>query len=103
MTSTHCLDSQKRQRRLAERNATTPQIAHIAGWEIDYCQTILDTYLPRRSEIAPAGIEVWEAQPNPKVVRLPDRTPVVKDAVNGSGFRKTDRKTGNGNRSDRNE
>jgi len=46
--------------RLAEAGATTPQIASISGHGIDYCQRIIDTYLPRRTEVAIAGIEVWE-------------------------------------------
>lgn len=63
------LSSQHRQRRdlrrtgivrLAEAGATTPQIAAISGHMIDYCQRIIDTYLPRRTEVALAGMEVWE-------------------------------------------
>ena len=46
--------------RLAEAGATTPQIAAISGHAIDYCQRIIDTYLPRRTEVAVAGMEVWE-------------------------------------------
>lgn len=48
--------------RLAEAGATTPQIAAISGHGIDYCQTIIDTYLPRRAEVALGGIEAWERQ-----------------------------------------
>ncbi|MDL2172021.1 tyrosine-type recombinase/integrase [Asaia sp. HumB] len=63
------LENQHRQRRdlrrtgivrLAEAGATTPQIAAISGHGIDYCQRIIDTYLPRRTEVALAGMEVWE-------------------------------------------
>ncbi|MBS1081403.1 site-specific integrase [Gluconobacter kondonii] len=46
--------------RLAEAGATTPQIAAISGHAIDYCQRIIDTYLPRRTEVALAGMEAWE-------------------------------------------
>jgi len=46
--------------RLAEAGATTPQIAAISGHAIDYCQRIIDTYLPRRTEVALGGIEAWE-------------------------------------------
>ena len=46
--------------RLAEAGATTAQIAAISGHRIDQCQKILDTYLPRRSEVALGGIEAWE-------------------------------------------
>lgn len=63
------LSAQHRQRRdlrrtgivrLAEAGATTPQIAAISGHGIDYCQRIIDTYLPRRTEVAVAGMEAWE-------------------------------------------
>jgi integrase len=57
--------------RLAERGATTAQIAAISGHEIDYCQRIINTYLPRRTEVALGGIEAWERQA-PTVVRVPD-------------------------------
>jgi hypothetical protein len=58
--------------RLAEAGATTPQIAAISGHSIDYCQKIIDTYLPRRTEVALGGLEVWERAGNApsKVVRL---------------------------------
>lgn len=46
--------------RLAEAGATTPQIAAISGHSIDYCQRIIDTYLPRRTEVAVSGMEAWE-------------------------------------------
>jgi integrase len=46
--------------RLAEAGATTTQIAAISGHEIDYCQRILNTYIPRRTEVALGGIEAWE-------------------------------------------
>ncbi len=61
--------------RLAEAGATTPQIAAISGHSIDYCQKIIDTYLPRRTEVALVGIEAWErAEAAPqKVVRLNSR------------------------------
>ena len=56
--------------RLAEAGATTPQIAAISGHTIDYCQRIIDTYLPRRTEVALAGIEAWE-RAGQNVVPLP--------------------------------
>ncbi|GEK97035.1 hypothetical protein GKA01_22320 [Gluconobacter kanchanaburiensis NBRC 103587] len=37
-----------------------PQIAAISGHAIDYYQRIIDTYLPRRTEVALAGMEIWE-------------------------------------------
>jgi hypothetical protein len=46
--------------RLAEAGATTPQIAAISGHSIDYCQKIIDTYLPRRTEVALGGMLAWE-------------------------------------------
>lgn len=60
--------------RLAEAGATTPQIAAISGHSIDYCQRIIDTYLPRRTEVAIGGIEIWEKGEGSgsRVVRLAD-------------------------------
>jgi ribosomal protein S16 len=76
------LEAQHRQRRdlrrtgivrLAEAGATTPQIAAISEHGIDYCQRIIGTYLPRRTEVALGGMEAWEKrgdQPTSTVVRL---------------------------------
>ena len=60
--------------RLAEAGATTPQIAAVSGHSIDYCQRIIDTYLPRRTEVAIGGIELWEKGEGSgsRVVRLAD-------------------------------
>jgi hypothetical protein len=63
--------------RMAEVGVTTPQIAAISGHKIDFCQRIIDTYLPRRTEVAIAAIEAWErgeaaAAPRARVVRLAD-------------------------------
>ena len=41
--------------------STVPQIAALAGWRIDYASKIVDTYLPRRSEVALGGVVKWEA------------------------------------------
>jgi integrase len=58
--------------RLAEAGATTPQIAALSGHGIDYCQRIIDTYLPRRTEVALNAIKLWEnSTETSKVVRLP--------------------------------
>ena len=46
--------------RLAQAGATVPQIASVTGWGIDYCQRIVDTYLPRRTEVAVGAIDIWE-------------------------------------------
>lgn len=58
--------------RLAEAGATVPQIAALTGWSIDYCQSIVDVYLPRRTEVALTAIELWEKAPqvDSKVVKL---------------------------------
>jgi hypothetical protein len=57
--------------RLAEAGATTPQIAALSGHGIDYCQKIIETYLPRRTEVALGAITVWEnAGDTTKVARL---------------------------------
>lgn len=47
---------------LAVAGATTPQIAALSGHGIDRIQKILDTYLPRRGEVALGGVEKWEAR-----------------------------------------
>lgn len=68
--------------RMAEAGVTTPQIAALAGWSIDYTQRIVDTYLPRRAEVALAGMLTWEASGTPSatsnVVRLSSATPSAK-------------------------
>jgi integrase len=58
--------------RLAEAGATVPQIAAVTGWGIDYCQRIVDTYLPRRTEVALGAMELWEKSPgaDSKVVSM---------------------------------
>jgi len=33
----------------------------ISGHKIDFCQQIIDTYLPRRTEVAIAATSAWEA------------------------------------------
>ena len=37
---------------LAEARATTPQIAALSGHSVKHCQRIIDTYLPRLTEVA---------------------------------------------------
>ncbi len=69
--------------RLAERGATTPQIAAISGHEIDYCQSIIESYLPRRTEVALGGIEAWETR-EPTIVGLSNRKPNQKLSFNNS-------------------
>ncbi len=62
--------------RLAEAGATTPMIAAISRHGIDYCQSIIDTYLPRHTEVAVAAIEMWErigTKPEFAVVQLASR------------------------------
>ncbi|MBK1656877.1 site-specific integrase [Paracraurococcus ruber] len=58
---------------LALAGATIPQIAALTGWKIDHAQRIVETYLPRRGEVALGGVERWEAAPAPKVVPLAGR------------------------------
>ena len=45
---------------MALAGATTAQIAALAGWSIDRTQRIVDTYVPRRGEVALGGVERWE-------------------------------------------
>ncbi|MBV8591531.1 MAG: integrase, partial [Acetobacteraceae bacterium] len=57
-----------------EAGATTPQIEAISGHSIDYCQRIIDTYLPRRTEVALGGIAAWEEDRQVgNVVQIPKR------------------------------
>jgi hypothetical protein len=62
---------------LALAGATTPQIAALSGHSIDDVQTILDTYLPRRGEVALGGVEKWEQAPPAlsNVIALPAPKP----------------------------
>jgi integrase len=46
--------------RLAEAGCTVPEIASVTGHDIDYCQRIIDTYLPRTRKLALAAIEKLE-------------------------------------------
>jgi hypothetical protein len=48
--------------RMAQAGATTAQIAAVSGHTIDRVQRILDTYIPRRGEVAAAAIAVWEGR-----------------------------------------
>jgi integrase len=43
--------------RMAEVGATTAQIAAVSGHTIDQTARILDTYIPRRGEVAAGAIE----------------------------------------------
>lgn len=47
--------------RMAEAGATTAQIAAVSGHTIDQTSRILDTYIPRRGEVAAGAIDAWEA------------------------------------------
>lgn len=42
--------------RLAEANCTEAQISAVSGHKIDTCRRILETYLPRNSQMAKAAI-----------------------------------------------
>ncbi len=42
--------------RLAEAGCTVPEVASISGHRIDYCQRIIDTYLPRTRRLAEAAV-----------------------------------------------
>ena len=46
--------------RMAEAGATTAQIAAVSGHTIDQTSRILDTYIPRRGEVAAGAIDAWE-------------------------------------------
>jgi hypothetical protein len=55
---------------LALAGATIPQIAALTGWSIDHTQRIVETYLPRRGDVALGGVERWEAAAGSQVVPL---------------------------------
>lgn len=46
--------------RMAEAGATSAQIAAVSGHTIDQTSRILDTYIPRRGEVAAGAIDAWE-------------------------------------------
>ncbi len=46
--------------KLAQAGASNTQIAALSGHRIDRVQKILDTYIPRRSEVALGAITAWE-------------------------------------------
>jgi hypothetical protein len=46
---------------LSGAEATVPQIAAVTGWSMDYCPSIVDAYLPRRTALT--AIELWETAP----------------------------------------
>jgi integrase len=48
---------------MAEAGLTVGQIAAITGHRIETTAAILNVYLPRRTEVALAGMEVWERTP----------------------------------------
>lgn len=45
---------------MAQAGLTTGQIASVTGHRIETTAAILNVYLPRRTEVALAGIEAWE-------------------------------------------
>lgn len=47
--------------RMAEAGATAIQIAAVSGHTIDATTQILDTYIPRRGDVAAAAIGAWES------------------------------------------
>lgn len=51
--------------------ATPQKIASVSGHSIERVVRILDTYIPRRSELAEGAIDAWEQADPTKVVRLP--------------------------------
>lgn len=46
---------------LALAGATVPQIAALSGHSIDQTAKIVETYVPRRGEVALSGVELWES------------------------------------------
>ena len=50
---------------MAQAGLTVGQISAITGHRIETTAAILNTYLPRRTEVALSGIEAWERAPVP--------------------------------------
>lgn len=72
--------------RMAEAGATTAQIAGVSGHTIDQTSRILDTYIPRRGEVAAGAIDAWErSEIRSVVVPMPKRaTARVQQAATAS-------------------
>lgn len=51
--------------------ATPQKIASVSGHTIERVVRILDTYIPRRSELAAGAIDAWEQGSGTNVIRLP--------------------------------
>lgn len=56
---------------LALAGATIPQIAALSGHSVDQTAKIIETYIPRRGEIALAGMELWERGERRAIALLP--------------------------------
>ncbi len=56
---------------MALAGATTVQIAAVSGHSIDTTQKIIETYIPRRSDVALAGMEAWEENQVRAIALLP--------------------------------
>lgn len=68
--------------RMAEAGATTAQIAAVSGHTIDQTSQILDTYIPRRGEVAAGAIDAWEAGAvKSVVVAMPDAQQPIRNDV----------------------
>jgi integrase len=78
--------------RMAEAGATTAQIAAVSGHTIDQTARILDTYIPRRSEVAAGAIDAWEAGAIRSVV-VPMRGVQQPTATSCNSGRKRNKKT----------
>lgn len=56
---------------LAMAGATIPQIAALSGHSIEHTTRVIETYLPRRAEVALAGVEAWETSERKALALLP--------------------------------
>jgi hypothetical protein len=57
---------------LALAGATIPQIAALSGHSIEHTTRIIETYVPRRADIALAGVETWELREREVLSSLAD-------------------------------
>ena len=74
--------------RMAEAGATPPQIAAVSGHTIDQTTRILDTYIPRRGEVAAGAIDAWERSPGSRVVVLHNVQQPISNDVQQAKTRK---------------
>jgi hypothetical protein len=69
--------------RMAEAGASDAQIAALSGHSIDQTRRILDTYIPRRGEVAAGAIAAWEDMLDRRIAPKsePDETSALHQSI----------------------